>query len=155
MSDSEYRLGVGIMLLNERNQVLVGKRLDQGAGPDAWQMPQGGIDEGEAPIEAARRELLEEVGTDKVTVLAEHPDWLTYDLPEELIGHIWKGRYKGQKQKWFLMRLEGGDELININTSHPEFSDWKWEDMDKIEGSIVPFKRELYRKLVMEFGAKL
>ena len=156
MSTLEYRLGVGIMLVNEHNQVFVGKRLDQSTlGPDAWQMPQGGIDDGEEPLVAAMRELQEEVGTNKALVLAEYPGWLTYDLPQELIGQLWQGRYRGQKQKWFLMRLQGGDDLINITTAHPEFSDWKWEDINKIEATIVPFKRELYRKIVDEFMDKL
>lgn len=149
-------MGVGIMLVNEHNQVFVGKRRDQStSGPNAWQMPQGGIDEGEEPLEAALRELLEEVGTNKVQVLAEYPDWLTYDIPQELITQLWQGRYRGQKQKWFLMRLLGGDELININTAHPEFNTWKWEDINKIEASIVTFKQELYRKLVIEFSSIL
>ena len=156
MSTLPYRLGVGIMLVNEHNQVFVGKRHDQStSGPNAWQMPQGGIDEGEEPLEAALRELLEEVGTNKAQLLADYPGWLTYDIPQELISQLWQGRYRGQKQKWFLMRLLGGDELININTAHPEFNAWKWEDINKIEASIVPFKRELYRRLVTEFAPKV
>ncbi len=158
MSKPEYRMGTGIMLVNESDRVFVGRRFDQiaigfnmPAMSDIWQMPQGGIDEGEEPIEAAYRELLEEIGTNNATVIAEYQEWLTYDIPTELTKGFWNGRYIGQKQKWFLMRLQGGDELIDINTPHPEFCEWKWEDIDKLESLVIPFKRDVYRKLVVEF----
>lgn len=148
-----YRLGVGIMLLNGTGEVFVAKRLDTLA--EAWQMPQGGIDAGELPHTAALRELEEETGVPaaNVTLLAESADWLTYDLPDALVPKIWKGQYRGQKQKWFALRLDGPDSLINI-TAHetPEFSEWKWIPMQQLPEVIVPFKRELYATLVAEFA---
>lgn len=144
-----YRLGVGVMLLNAENRVFVAKRLDSTA--EAWQMPQGGMDEGESPDQTALRELEEETGVRSAVILAESRDWLTYDLPQELVPKIWGGRYRGQKQKWFVMRLEGGDEQINIHTEHPEFSEWKWIDAPSLPDMIVPFKRKLYEQLLEEF----
>lgn len=144
-----YRLGVGVMLLNAENRVFVAKRLDSTA--EAWQMPQGGMDEGESPDQTALRELEEETGVRSAVILAESRDWLTYDLPQELVPKIWGGQYRGQKQKWFVMRLEGGDEQINIHTEHPEFSEWKWIDAPSLPDMIVPFKRKLYEQLVEEF----
>ena len=145
-----YRLGVGMMLLNKHGEVFVAKRIDTVA--EAWQMPQGGIDAGEDPRTAALRELREEVGTDKATILAESADWYTYDLPDELVPIIWKGKYRGQKQKWFVLRLDGHDSLINIAGEHPEFSEWKWILVENLPSVIVPFKRDLYAALVKEFG---
>lgn len=144
-----YRPCAGMMVINSDGWVLVGARLDNPA--DAWQMPQGGIDEGEDPRQAALRELREEIGTDKVIILAESEDWLTYDLPDELYGKMWKGRYGGQKQKWFLMQFTGTDADINIETEHPEFRDWEWAPIDTLPERIVPFKQALYSQIVGMF----
>jgi putative (di)nucleoside polyphosphate hydrolase len=149
----EYRPGVGIMLVNSSARVLVGKRIDTVA--EAWQMPQGGIDPGETPQQAAMRELQEEVGTDKVEVLAESRDWYRYELPEHLIGQLWGGRYRGQVQKWFVMRFVGSDADINIATDQPEFDAWKWLEPARLPDAIVPFKRDLYRELLAEFAPYL
>ncbi|MDX2112530.1 MAG: RNA pyrophosphohydrolase [Alphaproteobacteria bacterium] len=144
-----YRDGVGIMLINQHRQVFVAKRIDTLS--EAWQMPQGGIDEGERPDVAARRELEEETGTSKATILRESKDWLTYDLPQELVGKIWRGRFRGQRQKWFAMRFDGTDSDINIDTPHPEFCEWKWIAPSTLPDLIVPFKRVLYRDIIQEF----
>jgi len=153
MTQLPYRSGVGIMLLNAQNHVFVAKRIDTRS--EAWQMPQGGIDHGETPIEAAKRELMEETGTDKATILQESRAWLTYDLPDDLIPTIWGGKYRGQKQKWFAMRFTGTDTDtdtdININTPHPEFCEWKWAPITTLPDLIVPFKRALYEAVVAEF----
>jgi putative (di)nucleoside polyphosphate hydrolase len=144
-----YRRNVGIMLLDPQNRIFVGQRRDMPSA--AWQMPQGGIDKGETPAEAAMRELEEEVGTNKATIVAQSTGWLTYDLPEELRRKLWRGRWRGQSQKWFVMRFTGHDSDININTRHPEFSRWQWVAPDRIVDLIVPFKRELYRAVLEEF----
>lgn len=144
-----YRPGVGIMLINKRGLVFVAKRIDMTS--EAWQMPQGGIDEGESPEACARRELEEETGVTDATIIAESKDWLTYDLPPELIPKLWKGQYRGQKQKWYVMLLKGGDERINIHTEEPEFSEWQWVKAHTLPDLIVPFKREMYQTLVEEF----
>lgn len=145
-----YRKGVGIMLLNREGKVFVAKRIDMTS--EAWQMPQGGIDAGEDARTAALRELGEEIGTSNAEIIAESVDWLRYDLPDALVPRIWKGQYRGQEQKWFAMRFTGVDGDINIATEHPEFSEWKWVDMQELPDIIVPFKRELYQLLVDEFG---
>ena len=148
-----YRKGVCIMLLNAKGEVFVAKRLDTLV--EAWQMPQGGIDDGEEPRTAALRELTEETGVPaaRVTILAESADWYRYDLPDDLVPIIWKGKHRGQQQKWFVMRLDGPDSLINITADdHPEFSEWKWITMQQLPEVIVPFKRELYAALVAEFS---
>ena len=144
-----YRPCVGMMVFNRSGRVFVGQRLDNPT--DAWQMPQGGIDKGEDPRAAALRELEEEIGTANVEIIAETEDWLRYDLPQTLIGKLWKGRYRGQEQKWFVMRFLGGDDEIDLHTHHPEFSDWKWVDVVALPDLIVPFKRSLYRELVRRF----
>lgn len=144
-----YRPCVGMMVFNRNRKVFVGQRLDNLT--DAWQMPQGGIDEGEDPREAAYRELTEEIGTANVEIIAETEDWLRYDLPEELIGKVWKGRFRGQEQKWFVMRFLGDDGEINLETHHPEFNAWKWADIARLPDLIVPFKRSLYGELVRRF----
>lgn len=144
-----YRPCVGMMVFNHRRKVFVGQRLDNPI--DAWQMPQGGIDEGEDPRAAAIRELSEEIGTANVEIVAETEDWLRYDLPEALIGKLWKGRYRGQEQKWFVMRFLGDDKEIDLQTHHPEFAAWKWVDITSLPDLIVPFKQSLYRELVRRF----
>ncbi len=144
-----YRLGVGIMLLNPAGEVFVAKRIDTPG--DAWQMPQGGIDADEAPRDAALRELEEEIGTANAVIIAESRDWYTYDLPPDLVGKVWGGRYRGQRQKWFAARFLGRDDEINLATVHPEFSAWKWVRLDDLPALIVPFKRALYSAVVEEF----
>lgn len=151
--DPAYRQGVGIMLLNQHSLVFVGQRFDSEF--DAWQMPQGGIDPGEDPSAAMYRELEEEVGTAKVELIAESKQWLKYDLPEKLKASFWGGKYQGQQQKWYLVRLKGGDELININTPHPEFKAYKWVEPMLLPEMIVPFKRELYKAILSEFSSYL
>ncbi len=145
-----YRAGVGIMLLNRASEVFVGQRIDNPA--DAWQMPQGGIDDGEDPLTAAWREMEEETGTNKADLLAESRGWLNYDLPPDLADRIWKGRYRGQRQKWFAFRFAGGDGDIRIDTPRPEFRAWKWAAMRELPTLIVPFKRKLYADLLVEFA---
>jgi len=137
------------MLVNHAGLVFAGKRLDQTV--EGWQMPQGGIDDGEDARAAARRELKEEIGTGKAEILAERPDWLTYDLPPHLVGIAFQGRFKGQKQKWFLMRFTGEDSDIDLHTHEPEFSDWKWFGLDEIVQMIVPFKRPTYEAVIAGF----
>lgn len=145
-----YRPCAGIMLVNDAGHVFVARRIDTPG--DAWQMPQGGIDDGESPAEAALRELHEEVGTDKGEIIAETGDWLTYDLPDDLIGKVWKGRFRGQKQKWFLVRFTGRDSDIDIATDHPEFDAWRWMPLAEVPRHIVPFKRAIYEQVVAEFA---
>ncbi len=144
-----YRAGIGIVLLNDRGLVFVGRRSDT---PGAWQMPQGGIDRGETPREAAIRELEEETGTDKAELIAESRGWLSYDLPPQIAARVWRGRYRGQRQKWFVFRFTGADADIDLNTRHPEFDAWKWAPPGAITDRIVPFKRALYRALLEEFS---
>lgn len=150
-----YRPCVGVMLVNRAGKVFVGQRIDSDMA--AWQMPQGGIDKGEEPEAAALRELWEETGvtTDLVAVEGRTADWIAYDLPHELVPNIWKGRYRGQKQLWFLMRFLGTDDQIRIDTKHPEFSEWQWIDPKDLEASIVPFKRQVYSAVVGEFADAL
>ena len=149
-TDLPYRPCVGLMVLNREGKIFVGKRIDQTI--ESWQMPQGGIDPGEEPSETALRELGEEIGTTKVEFLREHPEWLTYDLPPQLVGVAWEGRYRGQKLKWFAVRFVGTDADINLKTEHPEFSDWKWAAIGDLLGLIVPFKREIYAKVIAAFS---
>ena len=150
-----YRPAVGIMLLNPAGLAFVGRRIDMPAGLAAWQMPQGGIDPGETPRQAAFRELKEEVGTDKAEILAETRGWLHYDLPSDIASRMWSGRWRGQRQKWFLMRFTGEDADINPATEHPEFDAWEWVEPSRLPDLIVPFKRPLYRDVLAEFHEHL
>lgn len=149
-----YRPCAGVVLMNAEGLVFAGRRIDN---QSAWQMPQGGIDDGETPADAALRELTEETGVsaDKVELAAETPDWLTYDLPPELLGKLWKGKYCGQKQKWFLMRFKGDDKDIRIDQPHPEFDKWCWMQADDLVEQIVPFKRDVYRQVFAAFRDRL
>lgn len=150
-----YRPCVGVMLANAEGRVFVGQRIDQDI--TAWQMPQGGIDPGESPRDAALRELWEETGVpaDLVTVETETEGWIPYELPHDIVPRIWKGRYKGQEQKWFLLRFHGQDSDVNIETEHPEFSEWRWLDPAELIANIVPFKRTVYERVMAEFGDRL
>ncbi|MGC1503359.1 MAG: RNA pyrophosphohydrolase [Sulfitobacter sp.] len=150
-----YRPCAGVMLLNAQGLVFVGQRMDRFS--DAWQMPQGGVEKGEDPREAALRELEEETGVsrDLVTVLAETAGWVPYDLPHELVPKLWKGKFRGQEQKWFLMRFNGTDSQVDIVTEHQEFSAWKWLQISELLGSIVPFKRGVYETVLSEFKEHL
>jgi len=146
----DYRPAVGIMLLNSRREVFVARRRDMPTIP-AWQMPQGGIDPGETPRQAALRELSEEIGTAQAKIIGESRGWLHYDLPIELAAGIWGGRYWGQRQKWFVMRFTGRDSDINLATQHPEFDAWQWVAPFRLPELIVPFKRQLYIDILAEF----
>ena len=150
-----YRPCVGVMIVNAAGKVFVGQRRDN--FQDAWQMPQGGIDKGEAPREAALREMWEETGitADLVKVEAETEGWIPYYIPHDLVPNIWGGRYRGQEQKWFLLRFHGRDDQIDIATEHPEFSKWKWIEADKVVDAIVPFKRATYEQVVAAFSQHL
>ena len=139
------RSGVGIVILNKENKIFVAKRIDN--PKDFWQMPQGGVDKDEDFLSAAYRELEEETSIKDVELIKEVDEILTYELPKHLLGIIWKGKYKGQKQKWFIMRYLGTDDKININTKKPEFLEWKWIDLDMITEVVVDFKLEVYKKL--------
>lgn len=141
-----YRPCVGLALFNTKGQVFVGKRVDEVA--EKWQMPQGGIDKGETPRQAALRELAEETGTDKARIIATAPGWFHYDLPLGLQGKVWGGKYRGQKQKWFALLFTGSDRDINIATRHPEFSEWRWVSLASTVRRVVPFKRAIYREIV-------
>ena len=142
------RTGVGIIVLNSKNQVFVAKRKDNPV--DKWQMPQGGVDLGESLQDAMYRELFEETSISKIEILKELNYWLEYELPQNLLGIIWKGKFRGQKQKWFIVRYLGSDSEININTKKPEFIEWKWLDVNKLTSVIVDFKKNVYKKLVVE-----
>ena len=142
------RKGVGIAVLNSQNKVFVGKRKDNPF--DKWQMPQGGVDSNEPLLQAMRRELLEETSIKNIEVLKEFDQWLEYELPEKLVGKIWKGKYRGQKQKWFVVKFLGTDDEININTKYPEFIEWKWIDVDLLPDLIVLFKKHVYEKVSAE-----
>ncbi|MDJ1157546.1 RNA pyrophosphohydrolase [Chelatococcus sp. SYSU_G07232] len=161
LDDLPYRPCVGVMLLNSAGLVFVGRRpmeggVDLAAADYAWQMPQGGIDPGEDPYEAALRELYEETNVRSVALLAETPGWLRYDLPAELVGKAWKGRYRGQAQKWYALRLTGDETEIDIRSpagGHaPEFEAWRWERMERLPELIVPFKRPVYEQVVAAFA---
>ena len=147
-----YRPCVGVMIINGSGHIWAGRRLDNPG--DAWQMPQGGIDPGEDPKAAALRELEEEtsIPASAVTIIAETSGWVDYDLPRDMIGKLWKGRFRGQTQKWFLMRFNGSDDLVKIDTADPEFSHWAWMEFAPLLDKIVPFKRHVYAAVWSEFG---
>jgi putative (di)nucleoside polyphosphate hydrolase len=146
-----YRRGVGAMLINPKGGIFIGRRKG-GRGKNTWQMPQGAIDEGETPAEAVLRELEEETGTRDAAIVAETEDWLSYDLPPELVGGAWSGRYRGQTQKWFALAFTGTDADFDLNAHHkPEFLEWRWAAIDELPNLIVPFKRRLYRDVIERF----
>ena len=145
-----YRLNVGAVLFSRDGLVFVGKRKDF---PDAWQLPQGGVDEGENIRQAVLRELKEEIGTDKAEIQAEHPEWLIYDLPPHLLGVAWKGKYRGQRQKWYALRFTGQDSDIRLDADeHPEFEAWKWVRLQELPDLAVAFKRDIYARLARDFA---
>ena len=139
------RIGVGIVLLNNKNKIFVGKRIDN--PKKFWQMPQGGVDKNEDLFQAAKRELQEETSITSIKLIKKLDGWLEYNLPQNLLGKIWKGKYKGQKQKWFIMKFLGDDMEINVKTKHPEFFEWKWVDPDQITDFVVNFKLDVYKKI--------
>jgi putative (di)nucleoside polyphosphate hydrolase len=142
------RLGVGIVLLNQKNEIFVGKRIDN--PKNSWQMPQGGVDQNEDFLQAAKRELVEETGIKSVRLIKELDGWFKYDLPEYLLGKLWEGKYKGQKQKWFVMKFLGKSNEINVKTKNPEFLDWKWINFSKLPEVAVHFKVDIYKKIKEE-----
>ena len=152
MKDAGYRPAVGVMLINGARKVWVGQRLDNSL--EAWQMPQGGLDEGEAPLEGALRELEEETGISRhlVELVTQAKEELTYDLPKDLVGKVWRQNWRGQRQTWFLMRFLGEDEHVNIETPEPEFRAWKWAEPAELPAMIVPFKQQLYRDVLLAFA---
>ena len=143
-----YRKGVGMMVFNDDKKIFVGKRIDN---QKAWQMPQGGVDENEGCLSAAKRELYEETGIQSIRIIEKSKEKYIYDLPKYLLGKIWKGKYKGQRQRWFLIKFLGPDSEINLNQKCPEFNEWKWVDIDELPKIIVPFKKKLYLSLIKEF----
>ena len=147
------RLGVGVVLLNSDNKVFVGKRIDNPV--NFWQMPQGGVDDNENLLYAANRELKEETGVESVKFIKEIDNWLTYELPKNLLGKIWKGKYRGQKQKWFIMRFVGDEEEINIKTKNAEFLEWKWIDANQLLNVVIDFKLDVYKSIVKELNILL
>jgi putative (di)nucleoside polyphosphate hydrolase len=151
VTELPYRPAAGVMLLNREGKVWVGQRLDSTL--EAWQMPQGGLDEGEDALEGALRELEEETGIrrEKVELIARCPAELTYDLPEDLVGKLWRGKWKGQRQTWFLLRFLGTDADVNLATAHPEFRAWKWAEPAELPAMIVPFKKQLYEDVLAAF----
>jgi|TARA_E500000331_G_scaffold344388_1_gene380546 putative (di)nucleoside polyphosphate hydrolase len=142
------RIGVGIVVLNKNNKIFVAKRIDN--PKDFWQMPQGGVDQNESYLDAAYRELYEETNIKEIELIKEVEEFTTYELPDHLLGIIWKGKFKGQKQKWFIMRFVGNEDEINIKTKKPEFLDWKWIDVNEITKKVVDFKYEVYKKVKKE-----
>ena len=154
MNDLPYRPNVGAALFNAQGLVFIGLRTGMPDGTaQTWQMPQGGIDAGEDPAQAVFRELLEEVGTNDATILAEHPDWLSYDLPDNALRAAFRGRFRGQRQKWFALRFLGADSDIALDRDpHPEFSDWRWAALAELPDLIVPFKRPVYEAVAKEFA---
>ena len=153
-NDLPYRPCVGVVLANPDGLIFTGERVDT---PGAWQMPQGGIDDGETPQGAALRELEEETGVPQklVAVEAEAEGWIHYDLPDHLLGKVWKGKYRGQEQKWFLLRFQGSDADIDISRHHKEFARWRWSSADEVLDNIVPFKRAVYDQVITQFRDRL
>ena len=148
---AKYRRCVGMMIVNDKNEILVGKRLDHPSGH--WQMPQGGIDENENPEKAVWREMLEEIGTNNATMIKESNQWINYKIPTETLATLpWGDMYVGQTQKWFAFRFNGNDNEINVSTDNPEFSEWKWTHHNLLVENIVPFKRNTYEKILKEFN---
>ena len=147
-SELPLRLGVGIVLLNQKNEIFVGKRIDN--PKNSWQMPQGGVDQNEDFLQAAKRELTEETGIKSVRLIKELDGWFKYDLPKYLLGKLWNGKYKGQKQKWFVMKFIGKPNEINVKTKNPEFFDWKWIKLSKLPDVAVHFKVDIYKKIKEE-----
>ena len=143
-----YRKGVGMMVFNDDKKIFVGKRIDN---QKAWQMPQGGVDENEGCLSAAKRELYEETGIQSIRIIEKSKEKYIYDLPKYLLGKIWKGKYKGQRQRWFLIKFLGPDSEINLNQKCPEFNEWKWVGIDELSKLIVPFKKKLYLSVIKEF----
>ena len=148
-----YRPCVGIFLLNNDGLVFAGRRID--SRPEAWQMPQGGIDAGESPLQACMREMREEIGTNTAELVSQHDDWLYYDIPLPLADRLWQGRFKGQKQKWMALRFTGDDSDINIATEEPEFCEWKWLSPHDLVDLAVPFKRDVYQNVLAAFAPYL
>ena len=148
-----YRPCVGIFLLNNDGLVFAGRRIDSRA--EAWQMPQGGIDAGESPLQACMREMREEIGTNTAELVSQHDDWLYYDIPLPLADRLWQGRYKGQKQKWMALRFTGDDSDINIATEEPEFCEWKWLSPHDLVDLAAPFKRDVYQNVLAAFAPYL
>jgi len=142
------RVGVGVIVLNNENKIFVGKRKDNPV--DKWQMPQGGVDKNENLVTAMKRELYEETSIKNIKILKELDEWFEYELPKNLLGIIWKGRFRGQKQKWFIVKFVGKENEINLKTKHPEFIEWKWIKMDELPKVIVDFKKNVYEKLLIE-----
>ena len=149
-SQLPLRIGVGIIVLNKQNKVFVGRRKDNPI--NKWQMPQGGVDTGENFLNAMKRELLEETSIKSIEILKELDGWFQYELPKNLLGIIWKGKYRGQRQKWFVTRFTGLENEINIKTKKPEFIEWKWINVEDLPNVIVDFKKEVYKKLLIELN---
>ena len=147
------RIGVGAVVLNKNNKVFVGKRKDNPV--DKWQMPQGGVNEGEELIDAMKRELEEETGIKKIKILKEIDGWSEYELPSYLLGKIWRGKYRGQKQKWFIVRFLGSDSEIDLEKYKPEFIEWRWLEIEKLPGVIVEFKRKIYEELLPKIRSSI
>ena len=148
-----YRPCVGLLLINKKGLVFAGKRLDSSS--NAWQMPQGGIEKGEAILEAGLREMKEEIGTNNVQLIGEMKDWLNYDLPKKLVNRLWDGKFRGQTQKWLAYKFLGEDKEININTKNPEFSEWKWVSSMELLNLTIPFKKNIYKKVLKEYSSNL
>ncbi len=144
-----YRKGVGMMIINQRGEIFIGKRID--TKTQGWQMPQGGINIGETPSRAAFREMEEELGTNKGRIIAESKYWYSYDLPDFLVPKLWDGNYKGQMQKWYLIRFTGSEKDINIHTPEPEFNNWRWINVEELPKMVIHFKRKLYDSVLEEF----